>query len=52
LSQIPAEREEKLKTYFTDLKHKHIIDPADDRELTSITDDLDEYFIKPYVRKM
>jgi len=40
LSEIPITKEEKMRNYFNELKHKRIIDPSDDRDLDLINERL------------
>lgn len=48
---IENKKNDRLKEYFAQLKHKKIIDPTEDDDLDKITLEIEDLYIEPYLNK-
>jgi len=48
---IENKKNDRLKEYFAQLKHKKIIDPTEDDNLDKITEEIEDLYIEPYKNK-
>jgi hypothetical protein len=52
IGEVEINRNERIKSYFGQLKHKKIIDPTDDTQLDKITEDIEDLFVNPYKNRV